>query len=132
MKKSRWLGTLLAAVMACALWPTTALAQGTACPDGDACTAHDAAIGNVHYDTLAQAMQVGGTVRLLRDVQVDSVITVTQPTVLELGNHTVTNLVESGRAFRVEASAFTVNAGSGGMVIQIGRASCRERVYVLV
>lgn len=54
--RKRVLSTLLAAVLALGLMPSFAFAnEVTECPGGDGCT-HVAAIGDVHYGTLAEAV----------------------------------------------------------------------------
>ena len=56
MKKRKILSMFLAAAMVLSLLPVSALADSsTECQGGDNCT-HDAAIGNTHYDTLAEAV----------------------------------------------------------------------------
>ena len=74
MKKRSFTAILMA--MAMLLLPAVALAGGTECPNGSACTEHAAAIDSVHYDTLSEAIadaQSGQTITLLRDVQESSV-----------------------------------------------------------
>ena len=67
--KRKMLSMLMALAMILSLLPMTALAaDGTACAGGEDCT-HVAAIGDTHYDTLAEAVEAaqdGQTVDLLR------------------------------------------------------------------
>ena len=106
MRKKKWLSVLIAAVMTIALLPAAAFAAGG-----------EASADGVEYATLAEALEAGGNVELLRDVEVSSTITVTKPTVLNLGSYTITNRVEDERPICVDTQSFTVNGGSGGMEI---------------
>lgn len=85
--RKRVLSTLLAAVLALGLMPSFAFAnEMTGCPGGDGCT-HVAAIGDVHYGTLADAVnaaQNGDTIDLLRTTEGSGV------KVLGDGNRTLT------------------------------------------
>ena len=67
--KKKMLSMLMALAMILSLLPVTALAaDGTTCAGGEDCT-HVAAIGDTHYDTLAEAVEAaqdGQTVDLLR------------------------------------------------------------------
>ena len=70
--KRKMLSMLMALAMILSLLPATALAaDGTACAGGEDCT-HVAAIGDVHYDTLAEAVVAvadGQTIDLLRTAE---------------------------------------------------------------
>ena len=70
--KRKMLSMLMALAMILSLLPATALAaDGTACAGGEDCT-HVAAIGDVHYDTLAEAVDAvadGQTIDLLRTAE---------------------------------------------------------------
>ena len=92
MNKGRWLGILMAAAMACALLPATALAQGVTCPDGADCTAHAAEVGGMHYDTLQEAIAEanGARITLLKDETVSSDIILNKSMALDLGGHKLT------------------------------------------
>lgn len=70
MQKKKWLSALLAVTMVIAMIPMTVFAVGTECTNGDACTEHAAAIGNVHYTTLQEAVDEatsGAEIKLLKD-----------------------------------------------------------------
>ena len=57
--------------MVVALIPVTVFAAGSECPNGNGCTEHAAAIGDVHYDTLQAAIDdadSGEEIRLLKNV----------------------------------------------------------------
>nr|WP_122013332.1 InlB B-repeat-containing protein [Maliibacterium massiliense] len=130
--KKKILSILVGLVLIVGLTPTMALAAGgTACQQGDACTTHEAAIGSTHYDTLQEALEAGGNVRLLQNVEVHAVITVDKPTVLDLGDYTITNKVEAESPLHVDAESFTVNAGSGGMVIPQDNTSSKGFIEVI-
>lgn len=107
--KRRFLSVLFALCLGFIFVPSTVFAAEEA--------GGEASADGIEYATLKEALEAGGNVKLLRDVEVDSIITVTQPTVLDLGNYTITNKVEKERPFHVEADSFTVNADNGGMVI---------------
>ena len=77
----------------------------------------EASADGIEYATLKEALEAGGDVKLLRNVEVNSVITITNPTVLDLGDYTITNNVEEDRPFYVDTDSFSVNADKGGMVI---------------
>ncbi|WP_368043643.1 hypothetical protein, partial [uncultured Flavonifractor sp.] len=70
--KRKMLSMLMALAMILSLLPVTALAaDGTTCAGGEDCT-HVAAIGDVHYDTLAEAVDAvadGQTIDLLRTAE---------------------------------------------------------------
>ena len=70
--KRKMLSMLMALAMILSLLPVTALAaDGKACAGGEDCT-HVAAIGDVHYDTLAEAVDAvadGQTIDLLRTAE---------------------------------------------------------------
>ena len=97
---------MLAAIMTVAMIPVTAFAAGG-----------EASADGVEYATLEEALEKGGNVTLLRDVEVDTVTEIKNSTVLDLGGFTITNNVESERPFHVSAESFTVNASGGSMVI---------------
>lgn len=71
-KVKKWCSAILAAVMVVALIPVTVFAAGSECPNGNGCTEHAAAIGDVHYDTLQAAIDdadSGEEIRLLKNVE---------------------------------------------------------------
>ena len=76
--KKRFLSIMMALCLALSLLPATALAAedtGVECEQGDSCTTHTAAIGSVHYTSLADAISAAGeleTVKLLKDVELTS------------------------------------------------------------
>ena len=86
MKK--YFSLVLALVMALSL--TTVAWGAFVDPCTGTCT-HEAAIGTTHYDTLAEAVAVGGTVTLLSDVTLAAPITVAagNTVVLDLNGHTI-------------------------------------------
>ena len=86
MKK--FFSLVLALVMALSL--TTVAWGASVDPCTGTCT-HEAAIGTTHYDTLAEAVTVGGTVTLLSDVTLAAPITVAagNTVVLDLNGHTI-------------------------------------------
>ena len=81
--KRKLLATLLALCLIVGMIPVAASANSmTDCPGGDTCT-HAAAIGNTHYDTLAEALNAavdGNTVVLLRNA------TIGEPATIDDGN----------------------------------------------
>lgn len=107
MRKSKvGLTILLAVIMLLAIVPMTAFAAGG-----------EATANGVEYATLAEAISQGGEVKLLKNVDVKSIIEINKSTTLDLGDYTITNYVEKERCFHVKADNFTINAGKGGMVI---------------
>lgn len=92
--KRKILVTLLAFCLIASLCVVGAAAAGKPC-DGVDCD-HEAAIGDVHYDTLADALSAavdGNTVMLLRDIDVDSegsCITINRSITFDLGNKIIT------------------------------------------
>ena len=81
--KRKLLATLLALCLIVGMIPVAASANSmTDCPGGDTCT-HAAAIGDTHYDTLAEALNAavdGNTVVLLRNA------TIGEPATIDDGN----------------------------------------------
>ena len=75
MKKSA-LALILAVLMAVGLLTIGAAADGTECEGGDSCD-HVAAIGNMHYESLAEAVEAAGsnetTIELLKNANGDGV-----------------------------------------------------------
>lgn len=100
--------SLLCAVMLVTFMPSMAFAAGSG---------NEARIGTTEYPTLKEALEVGGEVELLKDVEVCSIITVKNDTTLNLKGKIITNKVEKERAFHIEAKNFTINADGGGMII---------------
>ena len=76
----------------------------------------EATSDGVEYKTLKEALETGGEVRLLRDVEVNEIINITKDTTLDLGDFTITDNAAK-RPFVVEAENFTIKANKGGMVI---------------
>ncbi len=105
LKRKLW-SVLVAVCMTVAFMPTVVMAAGG-----------EASVNGVEYATLKEALEVGGNVELLKDVEVDSIINVTNPTVLDLGDYTITNKVENERPICVNTDSFTIIADKGGMVI---------------
>ncbi len=93
--KRRIFATLLAFCLIASLCVVGAAASGEECDGGTGCD-HEAAIGDVHYDTLAEALSAaidGNTVMLLRDIDVDSegsCITINRSITFDLGNKIIT------------------------------------------
>ena len=94
--KKRFLSTLMALALMLTLLPTAALAAGDTgveCEQGDSCTTHTAAIGSVHYTSLADAISAAGeleTVKLLKDVELTSRIVVSNTATLDLNGKSIT------------------------------------------
>lgn len=106
MKRQKWMAILIVITIACMMLPMIALAAGS-----------EASADGVECATLAEAIAKGGNVKLLKNVEVNSVITVTKPVILDLGDYIITNNVQKDRPFHVNADSFVVNANNGGMVI---------------
>ena len=94
--KKRFLSIMMALCLALSLLPATALAAedtGVECEQGDSCTTHTAAIGSVHYTSLADAISAAGeleTVKLLKDVELTSRIVVSNTATLDLNGKSIT------------------------------------------
>ena len=116
MRKRRILSLLTALALCLSLLPVTALAEGMGC-DGTEC-GHVAAIGNIHYNSLADAIdavQANGaetTIKLLSDTIDGTVIEAGKDVVLNLNNKNVN--VTSGSS---GSGVITVN---GKLTIQNG------------
>lgn len=86
--------TLMCIVMVVCFMPTVAMAgTQTPCSMGGECT-HVAAIGNTHYDTLAEAIvgaQSGQTVQLLTNVGVDNYVMIDKNITLDLNGQVLKN-----------------------------------------
>lgn len=108
----RFFSALLTLCMAFTLVPTTVLAAGS-----DTTNEYEATAGETAYSTLKEALEAGGEVTLLKDVEVSEVIHITKDTTLDLGDFTITNNVTEGRPLNVTADNFTVRADNGGMII---------------
>lgn len=112
--KRKILVTLLAFCLIASLCVVGAAAAPVeGCPGGSDCT-HEAAIGDVHYDTLADALSAaveGNTVMLLRDAESDATVKIQEDITLDLGDNTFTSTVD-GAAISVDAeTAFTLQNG---------------------
>ena len=92
--------------------PWTVLAAGS-----DTTNEYEATAGETAYSTLKEALEAGGEVTLLKDVEVSEVIHITKDTTLDLGDFTITNNVTEGRPLNVTTDNFTVRADNGGMII---------------
>lgn len=110
--KIRFFSVLLTLCMALTLVPTTVLAA-----DPDTTNEYEATAEGTDYLTLKEALEAGGEVTLLKDVEVSEVIHITKDTTLDLGDFTITNNVTEGRPLNVTAGSFTVRADNGGMII---------------
>lgn len=108
--KRKILVTLLAFCLIASLCVVGAAAAGEPC-DGVDCD-HEAAIGNVHYNTFEDAINAavdGNTVTLLRNCEISGVITVDVGITIDLGGNTLT-LEYASDAYYKYALIFT--AGS--------------------
>ena len=124
--KRRIFATLLAFCLIASLCVVGAAAASVeGCPGGSGC-AHEAAIGDVHYDTLADALSAaidGDTVMLLRDINIDSsYISITKSIVFDLGGNTITCSLET------QAVAIYNNSY---VTIQNGRIYCSNNAVAL-
>ena len=95
----RFFSALLTLCMAFTLVPTTVLAA-----DSDTTNEYEATAGETAYSTLKEALEAGGEVTLLKDVEVSEVIHITKDTT-------------EGRPLNVTTDNFTVRADNGGMII---------------
>ena len=89
MMKKRILAICMALCLTLSAVPV-AFAAGVECTDAD-CT-HEAAIGDVHYDTLAAALNAGKgkVVKLLQNVKVTKSMTLARSTyTIDLNNHDI-------------------------------------------
>lgn len=111
--KRKILVTLLAFCLIASLCVVGAAASGEECDGGTGCD-HEAAIGYVHYDTLADALSAavdGNTVMLLRDAESDATVKIQKDITLDLGGNTFTSTV-NGAAISVDAgTSFTLQNG---------------------
>ena len=125
-------------LLLCALMITVCAAPSGSC--SGACS-HQAAIGTVHYDTIAAAIAAaksGDTVTLLADVTISSPLRVGKSIVLELGSKALTaNLSSAGQS----AVSFTadgtlrggqITANTGSALLVSGCAVTVEKDAVLV
>ncbi|GEM_PF-3374736 len=108
-RKQRFLSVLLTLCLMLTFVPSIVFAA-----EG---TGGEASADGIEYATLKEALEAGGNVELLRDVEVDSIITINKPTVFDLGDFTITNNVQGDRPFHVDTDSFSVNAEKGGMII---------------
>ena len=79
-------------------------------------SAYEATANGKTYSTLKEALEAGGEVKLLKDVEVNEIIEIQNDTTLDLGDFTITNNAEK-RPFVVKTENFTIKAKKGGMVI---------------
>ena len=73
-------------------------ATGVTCNNGTACTYHAAAAGDMHYDTLQDAVNAAdpeSTVTVLKDVESDTLITINKAVTLDGANKKLTNTYDS-------------------------------------
>ena len=90
MKKA--LATILALVMALGV-TTAAWADGVTCEGGESC-AHKAAIGNTHYNTLADAITAaadGDTIKLLANVEASNYTEIRKALTIDFNGCTMTS-----------------------------------------
>ena len=112
--KRKILVTLLAFCLIASLCVVGAAAEPVeGCPGGSDCT-HEAAIGDVHYDTLAEALSAAiddDTVMLLREATSDATVEIHENITLDLDGNTFTSTV-NGAAISVDAeTSFTLQNG---------------------
>ena len=100
--------------MALTLLPVSAMAEGgegTAAPTGETVTeaaeAKVAQIGDVKYDTLAEAVEkaaTGATIVLLNDVALDNTLTLNKNLILDLNGHVISNGNSLGTNYLVKVA----------------------------
>ena len=121
MMKKRILAICMALCMMLSAVPV-ALAAGVECTDAD-CT-HEAAIGDVHYDTLAAALNAGKgkVVKLLQNVKVTKSMTLARSTyTIDLNNHDIG--FAEGCFYRIN-SGITLNLiGTGKLYEEVPKYS---------
>lgn len=105
--KKKVISLLLCIGMCCVIFPTHMLAV----------SGNEAKIGETEYATLADALAVGGEVELLKNIEVNSKITVTKNATLNLKGNTITNNVTGDRMLHIKTDNFTLNAEGGKMII---------------
>lgn len=110
--KGKFLGILIALCMSLTFMPSAVFADEPAA-GGD----YEATAGGTAYPTLKEALEAGGEVTLLKNVEVSEVIEITKDTTLNLGDFTITNNVSKDRPLKVTADNFTLRANTGGMLI---------------
>ncbi len=111
--KKKLFSIIMCVLMVMCFMPTLAFATSvdTSTTTETSCT-HEAAIGNVHYDTLAEAVTVASdndTITLLNDVATTSNINITKAVTLDLNGRTIT--ANSVNASNKAAPAFTIKEG---------------------
>ena len=107
--KKKLVSILLTMLMVFCAAPFVAFAES--CDGGASCT-HEAAIGNEHYATLADAVTAASdnaTITLLKDVATTSNINITKAVTLNLNGKTIT--ANSVNAKQKAAPAFTIKEG---------------------
>lgn len=111
---------LIGLLLICLLAATVSAAAFENCPGG---CAHQAAIGAVHYDTLAEAFAAaadGSTVTLLADLAVAEPMTVSKAITLDLGGKTLSgssDLLNIAADFTVKNGTVTTSSGTCLLVV---------------
>ena len=114
--KKKLFSIIMCALMVMCLMPSMAFADSSStCPGGADCN-HAASIGNVHYDTLLEAVkaaQSGDTIKLINDYTVTTKnypsYLMPENSVLDLGRHTLTIENKGGAVF--EGKNITIQNG---------------------
>lgn len=114
MKK--FLGVLLSFSLMLTMFTATVYAEENADAANAKEVTYEAKIGETFYETLEEALTIGGEVQLLKDVSVNEIMEITNDTTLDLGDFTITDNA-AARPFVVRAENFTIKANNGGMVI---------------
>ena len=114
MKKSV-LALLLAVIMTASLLTVGAFAEGETCVGGEGCT-HTAAIGDTHYNTLAEAVDAAGstetTIKLLKSTEGSGVVVEGKNIIFDLNNCTYTVVNPTVGSPGTETNGFQLKEGS--------------------
>ena len=99
--KRKILVTLLAFCLIASLCVVGAAADGVSCEGGETCD-HEAAIGDVHYDTFEEAIAAAvddDTVELLRNSSISTYVTINSSITIDLGGYMLTLEYASGAQY---------------------------------